>query len=142
VHKITLPANPAHLATFHSFLTAEVPEAFKGSLNKIEMAVEELLMNVFHYAYEDTPEIGGEAEIGCQLVFLDDKTFFRITLRDWGRPYNPFTEAPVPDLKASLEERPIGGLGLHIVKKIVAHYAYSRHQNINDVELFFAPDKR
>jgi anti-sigma regulatory factor (Ser/Thr protein kinase) len=138
VHKIILPAKPEHLSIIHSFLEDGAPEAFRGRLNKIKIAVEEMLMNVFHYAYK--PEINGQAEVGCRLVYLDGQAFFRVDMRDWGRPYNPFAEAPLPDLHASLEDRHIGGLGLHIVKKVAAHYSYSRCMDTNDVELFFAPD--
>jgi anti-sigma regulatory factor (Ser/Thr protein kinase) len=138
VHKIILPARPEHLSIINRFLEEEAPEAFREQLNKIKMAVEELLMNVFHYAYE--PEINGQAQISCRLVYLDGQAFFRVDVCDWGRPYNPFTDAPVPDLHASLEERPIGGLGLYLVKKVTAHYVYSRCMDTNDVELFFAPD--
>lgn len=138
MHKIILPARPEHLSIINRFLEEEAPEAFRGKLNKIKMAVEELLMNVFHYAY--APEVNGQAQIGCRLVFLDEQVFFRVDVCDWGRPYNPFAEAPPPDLHASLEDRRIGGLGLHLVKKFVAHYVYSRCMDTNDVELFFAPD--
>ena len=138
MHRIILPARPEHLSIINRFLEEEIPEAFRGRLTKIQIAVEELLMNVFHYAYE--PEIHGQAEIGCRSIHLDGQAYFRVDLSDWGRPYDPFSQAPAPDLAAPLENRPIGGLGLHIVKKVAAHYAYSRWMDANHVELFFAPD--
>jgi anti-sigma regulatory factor (Ser/Thr protein kinase) len=138
VHEIILPAKPEHLSIINGFLEQEASAAFAGRLDKIKMAVEELLMNVFHYAYE--PEVSGQARIGCRVAHLDGKPFFCVRLCDWGRPYNPFAEAPKPNLGACLAERSIGGLGLHIVKKFTAHHVYSRAGDMNDVELFFAPD--
>lgn len=136
-HRIILPASPEHLSTIYDFLARETPADYAPLAMKIRTAVEELLMNVFLYAY--APEKQGNAEIGCHEAHLDGARYLRIELRDWGRPYDPFTEAPVPDLTASLEDRPIGGLGLHIVKTVTAHYCYSRWQDANEVELYFAP---
>jgi anti-sigma regulatory factor (Ser/Thr protein kinase) len=136
MHKIILPAKPEHLATINRFLEEEVPAEFSGRLNGVMLAVEELLMNIFHYAY--SPEVDGQAQIDCRLAYLDGQAYFCVHLCDWGRPYNPFAEAPVPDLHVRLEDRPIGGLGLYLVKKFATHYVYSRCADTNDVELFFA----
>ncbi|MDR2450671.1 MAG: ATP-binding protein [Candidatus Accumulibacter sp.] len=135
-HTILLPATPEHLSTIHDFLKREVPGEFTGTLSRIEMAVEELLMNIFHHAYETKG--AGKAMISCRRVDLDGMAFFRVGVRDWGRPYNPLAEAPRPDLEAGIEERPIGGLGIHIVRTVTAHYCYSRSQDANELELFFA----
>jgi anti-sigma regulatory factor (Ser/Thr protein kinase) len=137
MHTLILPATPEHLAMINAFLEQEIPENFRGALFRIETAVEELLMNIFYYAYAS--DGGGQAMLSCRLVDLDGQLLFRVGVQDWGRPYNPFTEAPVPDLNADIAKRKIGGLGLHIVKKVAAHYCYSRWQDSNDVELFFAP---
>jgi anti-sigma regulatory factor (Ser/Thr protein kinase) len=139
MHTILLPALPAHLSTIHAFLEREIPEDFLEALSKIEIAVEELFMNIFHHAYAAKGQ--GKAMISCRLVDLDGAVFFGVGLRDWGRPYNPFAEAPRPDLDAGIEERPIGGLGIHIVRTVAAHYCYSRSQDANELELFFAPTK-
>jgi anti-sigma regulatory factor (Ser/Thr protein kinase) len=138
-HRILLPASPEHLDTVNRFLSDETPEDFRGKLMKIQTAVEELLMNIFRYAH--APDVSGQAEIGCRVAHLDGERYFCVLLRDWGRPYDPFAQAPRPDLQASLAERPIGGLGLHIVKKVSAHYCYSRCTDTNEVMLFFAPEK-
>ena len=136
-HTIILPATPEHLSAICAFLEREVPGEFTGILFKIEIAVEELLMNIFHHAYETKG--AGKAMISCHPVTLDGAAFLRIGVRDWGRPYNPFSEAPRPNLEAGIEERPIGGLGIHIVRTVITHYCYSRNQSANNLELFFAP---
>ena len=136
-HTIILPATPAHLSMVHAFLEREVPGEFASVLFKIEVAVEELLMNIFYHAYEMKGT--GKAMISCHPVILDGAALLRIGVRDWGRPYNPFVEAPHPNLEASLEERPIGGLGIHIVRTVTTHYCYHRNQDANNLELFLAP---
>ncbi|MDR2788746.1 MAG: ATP-binding protein [Candidatus Accumulibacter sp.] len=134
---ILLPATPEHLSVIHAFLESEVPPEFRGALSRIKTAMEELLMNIFYHAYEIKGE--GKAQISCRLVDLDGAPFFRVGVCDWGRPYNPLAETPRPDLRANVETRPIGGLGIHIVRKVTAHYCYSRNQDANELELFFAP---
>jgi anti-sigma regulatory factor (Ser/Thr protein kinase) len=136
-HTIFLSAEPTYLSTIYDFLEREIPGDFSGALSRIKTAVEELFMNIFHHAYE--AEGHGKVMISCRRVDLDGEIFFRVRVRDWGRPYNPIVEAPRPDLGASVEARPIGGLGIHIVRKIAAHYCYSRMFGVNDLELFFAP---
>ena len=45
--------------------------------------------------------------------------WLEIILKDDAPPYDPFVEAPEPDIDLDIEDRPIGGLGVHIVKTIM-----------------------
>jgi anti-sigma regulatory factor (Ser/Thr protein kinase) len=141
MYEITLPASPSNLEVFNRFLEEHLPEPFLPVAGKMQLAVEELLMNVFNYAYGE--KRAGSARIYCGMTDLDGKPYFQINVQDWGHPYNPFTEAPEPVFGTSLAERAVGGLGLFLVKKVVAHYRYFRRRDadgdMNDVELFFAP---
>ena len=62
-----------------------------------------------------------------------------LVLVDDGDPFDPFT-APVPDLAASIEERDIGGLGVHLVRTLATRFAYERADGRNVVTLGFALD--
>jgi anti-sigma regulatory factor (Ser/Thr protein kinase) len=53
------------------------------------------------------------------------------TVEDPGPPFDPLSEAPPPVLSGSADERPIGGLGLHIVKAIMAQVGYERREGRN-----------
>lgn len=111
---------------FHSFLeSAGVSVAFGY---KFSVVFDELLNNTISYAYTDDAEhaIAVEAEIrGDNLV---------VTIIDDGMPYNPFTR-PAPDTSLSLEEREIGGLGVHLVRNLVEDVGYQRKTNTNVITL-------
>ena len=49
---------------------------------------------------------------------------------DRGRPYNPL-DAPPPDLEAPLEEREIGGLGVHLLRRTMSDLRYERSGDCN-----------
>ena len=93
---------------------------------QIDMAVEELFVNIAHYAYKGT---AGDAVI---LAGPDPKTgILRITFRDWGIPFDPLAKTD-PDISLSVEEREIGGLGIFMAKKIMdtMDYKYENGQNV------------
>jgi len=117
-----------------TFLTAELPEGFLSLSPNLELALEELMVNVNHYAYDGAV---GSVELVRRLVNFDGLTHLVLTIRDWGKAFDPFLEAPKPDLTLPVDERPIGGLGLHLVKNLVSHYSYWRDLGANNVELFF-----
>ena len=56
---------------------------------------------------------------------------------DTGKPYNPLTEAKQPDITLSAEERPIGGLGLFLVRNTMdyVNYEYSDGKNIFTIKM-------
>ncbi|MBR3603039.1 MAG: ATP-binding protein [Lachnospiraceae bacterium] len=91
---------------------------------ELDIAVEELFVNIAHYAY--TPK-KGDATI--QLSFENGSVI--ITLIDSGIPYNPWTKED-PDTTLSLEERQIGGLGIYMVKNSMdeVDYVYRDGKNV------------
>ena len=83
---------------------------------QIEIAVEELFVNIAHYAY---PNGKGGAEIS---VGVEDGVA-SITFRDTGIPYDPLAKED-PDVKLKAEDRSIGGLGIYMVKKSMDEMLY------------------
>ncbi len=57
-----------------------------------------------------------------------------VTITDDGRPFNPFEGAP-PDTDLSVDDRPIGGLGVHLVQNVMDEVTYERHGTKNVVIL-------
>ncbi len=95
---------------------------------QIDMAVEELFVNIAHYAYE-----GGEGDaLICAGPDADSgNRVLRITFSDRGIPFDPLAKED-PDISLSVEKREIGGLGIFMAKKIMDHmeYRYENGQNI------------
>ena len=93
---------------------------------QIDVAVEEIFVNIASYAY--TPSIGSAT---VRVEAEQDPPSVTVTFIDHGVPYNPL-EKPDPDVTLSAEERQIGGLGIYMVKKSMdgMEYEYKDGQNI------------
>lgn len=95
----------------------------------IVLGLEEVATNVVRHG-------GGEpggSEIEIEVASSDDEV--RIEVRDSGRAFDPFHEAPEPDVGAALEDRQIGGLGVHFVKVLMDETSYSREGGRNHVTM-------
>lgn len=86
----------------------------------IVMAVDEACSNVFEHAYEG---MAGQLD----LYFETRANDLIITVHDCGRPFDP-DSVPMPNVHLPLEERPIGGLGLHLMRQLM-----------DDISFAFAP---
>ena len=96
------------------------------------LAIEELVTNTIKYGYPAAAATG-TLEVALAVTVAAAE----LTLRDDGRPFDPVT-APSPDLDQSVEERPIGGLGLHLVRRQSASFTYQRlATGHNEVRLIF-----
>ena len=93
---------------------------------EIDLAVEEIFINIASYAYE--PDTGNA--VICVDTAGDPKTAV-IVFKDRGIPYNPLSKED-PDITLSAEERSIGGLGIFMTKKVMDEitYDYRDGQNI------------
>ena len=96
----------------------------------VRLALDELLSNVVRYAYDD----GARHRIDLKL---ETDAPFHLTIADDGKPFDPLTDAPPPVLDGPVEDRPIGGLGLHILKKMGLRLAYRREADRNVVRVDF-----
>ena len=85
---------------------------------QIDIAVEELFVNIAHYAYN--PKTGPAT---LRLEIQENPLAVIITFIDKGVPYDPLAR-PDPDVTLSAEEREIGGLGIYMVKKSMDDIAY------------------
>lgn len=64
-----------------------------------------------------------------------------VELSDDGPPFNPLTDAPLPDLNSPLESRPIGGLGIYLIKTMVDDISYRRETDRNYLTLQIGRDQ-
>ena len=97
-------------------------------LFNINLALDELLTNVISYSYDDNNEHTIEVKI---TLFSKELV---VTITDDGKPYHPLN-APEPDLDKTLEERKVGGLGIHFVKQIMDEIEYKTENNKNILTL-------
>ena len=94
-------------------------------MTKIDLAVEEIFVNIAHYAYG--------SETGWAVITMDrDEAAnkLEIVFEDGGVPFDPLAKED-PDISLSAEERPIGGLGIFMVKKIADDVSYEYRDGKN-----------
>ena len=116
----------AELERLNEFLAAfwasyQLPEDAMFDFN---LALEEIFANVVLYGFRDA----GEHEIHGGLDVQNDTV--SLTVEDDGVPFNPL-DAPDADVTASIDERPIGGLGIHMVRNLMDGIEYAREGNRN-----------
>ena len=96
---------------------------------QIDVAVEELFVNIAHYAYKpDT----GPATVRVEVE--KDPPAISITFIDHGIPYDPLAKDD-PDISLSAEDREIGGLGIFMVKKSMDDVIYEYRDGHNILTL-------
>ena len=117
-----LPEIARVINDFHAFAeTNNIPTAVA---RRAKLVFDELLNNIVSYAY---PE-GGDHRISVQVELFNERLTFIFI--DDGIPFNPFARA-APDTNLSLEEREIGGLGIHLVHKLMDRVSYERRVDQN-----------
>jgi protease I len=95
-------------------------------LNRLKLCCEEILVNIIDYAYTETK---GNVYVSCE--YLTEKHSLQFVFADEGTPYNPLAKKSEVDLEASIEERPIGGLGVFLYTTIMdkVEYKYMNQKN-------------
>lgn len=90
----------------------------------LNLVLEEAVSNIILYAY---PE-----QMGKEISIMADKSdnILVFTLTDTGKEFDP-TEVPEVDINLSVEERPIGGLGIFLIKNIMNEVEYQRVEGRN-----------
>ena len=101
---------------------------------KATLAVEELMLNIVAHGHD-----AGDREIEVTLKSEPERV--TIDIVDDGRPFDLLQDAPAPDLTASLEERAVGGLGLHLVRSMMDEMLYKRERGKNHVALVALRDR-
>jgi len=92
------------------------------------ITLEEIVLNCIKYGYDD------EARHTIEVSWVLGNDRFRMTIRDDGHPFNPL-EAPPPNLTDNLEDRPIGGLGIYLLRQLWSDIEYRRQDGRNCLTL-------
>ena len=127
---ITLANDIAEISRLSTFIE-EVGEAFELTpdvIFNLNLVIEEAVVNVINYAYpkEEHQSIYLSANLhNGSIVFV---------LTDTGKEFDP-TQAPEADITLSAEERPIGGLGIFLIRQIMNEVKYQRIDGKNVLTL-------
>ena len=119
---------------------AGVPDAVDGFIaaqglpsklaSEVNLALEEALTNIITHGYDD-----GESH-AIDVRLSSDPEWITLTIEDDARSFDPLGAQHVePDVGASVEDRPIGGLGIFLLKKVMDHVEYRRHDGRNRLVL-------
>ena len=120
--ELTIKAVDESLEEINNFIHSIVADKCSDILlNQIDLAVEEIFVNIAHYSGAETATISCE----CKGDNLE------ITFADTGLPFNPLEKAD-PDITLKAEDRQIGGLGIFLTKKFMdsVEYEYRDGKNI------------
>ncbi len=130
IQTLTLPNNVETVPQLSSFIEdmAEKHGVDPSVIMNINLAIEEVVVNVMNYAYPK--DIVGEVNITATY----ENRMLIFTIRDSGVPFDP-TSATSPDIDLSVDERPIGGLGIFLVRQIMDEISYSYENNQNVLTL-------
>ena len=126
--ELVLEALPENLPKVQSFVEELLEEAAcpMKTLMQIGVVVEEIFVNIAHYAYGK-----GRGKAAVRVEISGKPPAAVITFADRGVPYNPLARED-PDVTLPAEQRQIGGLGIYMTKKMMdeVHYEYRDGRNI------------
>lgn len=103
---------------------------------RIQLAVDEACTNIIKYAYPH--QDGGAVLIRCSLS--NSGNDFVVTIKDWGKPFDP-SKVPPPDTKTALSERRVGGLGMFLMRELMDEVRYEFNKGGNELTLIKHLDK-
>jgi len=127
---ITLNNDISELDSLHEHLEefGIINNLDKNVMFPINLALDELITNSISYGFHDDKE-----HIIQITVSLKNDELVAL-VEDDGIPFNPL-ESPEPDINVPAEERKIGGLGIHLVRKLTDGIRYARKGNKNYVTI-------
>ena len=96
---------------------------------KVKLVVEEIGLNIIDHGYgrDDSKEMEfrlNSKDGALTIEFIDE-----------AKPFDPLSETPDPDISSGIEERPIGGLGVHLVREMMDEVKYTRDSDRNRLTL-------
>lgn len=105
-------------------LFGDLHEVPGRTLYAVNLALDEVVTNIVLHGFDDATN----QDVEARLVVKDG--VITAEIEDGGRAFNPL-EAPVPNLTASLDERTLGGLGIHLVRSLMDKVEYRREGSKN-----------
>lgn len=106
-------------------IAADLPEK---AVEHVKMCVDEACTNVIEHAYD------GEAGHEVDIAIIIDASRFTVCIRDHGRPFDRSTYSE-PNLVELTKAGKSGGLGVHIIRRLMDHVEYQTQGHVNEIRL-------
>ena len=100
---------------------------YENLINPVNLMIEELYSNSIYY--------GNAQPLNVNIQLKIKNATLEVVYEDNGKPFNPLIEADSPDLEQSIEDRQIGGLGIHFIKSMTDQQNYQRINSLNQLTL-------
>lgn len=97
---------------------------------QVELTLEEICVNIVNYGFEDDGD-----QHAIEVIVDSEPEALTMEIIDNGRAFDPLTEAPDPDLDSAVTNRPIGGLGVYLVKQYMDELQYRRQGGRNHLKM-------
>jgi serine/threonine-protein kinase RsbW len=132
--RLTIPARLDRLQECFAFVHggAEAAGLSLAEIDQLDLILEELFMNVARHAYapgQGDAELAYEVEAPGKLL---------VEISDAGRPFDPLSSEP-PDFGLPLKDRPLGGMGISLVRELAGSLLYKRESGRNRLTFRFPP---
>lgn len=129
-HTMTIPSATRHLGAVRQFVAerAEAEGLPENTVQELRMAVEEACANVIEHAY------AGDTSREIDVTVIADAERFTVRIRDEGKPFRPETYA-APDVRKLIKRRRSGGLGVHLMRRLMDQVEYRTRAGTNEVRL-------
>ena len=126
---LEVDAEPGRLRDIACFVeqTLDKLEISEEARGELCMAIDEAVTNIILYGYP-----AGKGKI--RITLTQNNSLITAEIIDQGIPFDP-TKQPEPDLSLSLENRPVGGMGIHLIRHLVDGFSYYRANNTNHLIL-------
>ncbi len=130
VHSLTVPSETRYLDRVRAFVERHARRAQlpADTVEQLRVAVDEACTNVIKHAYR------GDASQQIDLAVIVEPHRFAVRIRDEGAPFRPDAYAE-PDVKALIERRRRGGLGVYLMRQLMDDVEYRTVGSTNEVQL-------
>ena len=130
IHTLAIPSSTRYLKDVRRFVVLHAQEADfpEDAVEQFKIAVDEACTNIIEHAY------GGQANHEVYIAIIIDTDRFTVRIRDEGLPFDRSTYHE-PDLLKLASKRKKGGLGVHIIRRLMDRVEYRTRGQINEIRL-------
>lgn len=130
IHTLAIPSSTRYLEDVRRFVVLHAQEAEfpEDAVEQFKIAVDEACTNVIEHAY------GGRADHEVDIAIIIDADRFTVRIRDEGLPFDK-AGYQEPDLLKIASKRRKGGLGVHIIRRLMDRVEYRTRGQINEIRM-------